>query len=331
METVLNEGRLSFDFRLAALLSSILEEKRPGLTVLRFCNFDIGHSGEIVIKKGRWICGAKLNGVRRGKESTGYEALRQLCEVTNADFCYVDKPQHLPSLTLNIELARILKHIPGLPEDQSVLQNDELILDTIFNPNATSDCLPVRPTGENFASLTDTTNTHWNEAELPLEPVIEQSFPSLDPNAIKETAQHNILVREAEEKRRAATSARANFGRAVKALTRSIRWFGATAVLFFCVVLIGAITQFGIYTFSNSSSINDKPGSQMRPAYRLRPRSLITKKPPAAKSVISHGTKGGTMTVDSAQPAATPSNVSPTPDVSPTQPGTPRRRAYQTY
>ncbi len=108
-------------------------------SALLLTDVENGRHGRIFITQSRYVSGADLqdaNGVQIG---TGYEALKTICGLVSANFKYFTAPIEYfekAELTLNIEITKILDHLPRLPADSAELQSVDSLLDRVFSTEA---------------------------------------------------------------------------------------------------------------------------------------------------------------------------------------------------
>ncbi len=125
------EGRLSFDLRLNNVLERIIELGCPGDSLLRLESTNPDFTGNLVIRDGRQIMGAKI----QGQSTQGYEALRKLIAMADGNFKYLSihaDDYKLPDLSLYLNLNYVLFLYPGLPESPSELLDHAALHDMVF-------------------------------------------------------------------------------------------------------------------------------------------------------------------------------------------------------
>ncbi len=125
------EGRLSFDLRINNVLERIIELGCPGDSILRLESNNPDFTGNVVIRDGRQILGARI----QDQSTQGYEALRKLVAMADGNFKYLSihaEDYKLPDMSLYLNLNYILFLYPGLPESPSELLDQAALRDMVF-------------------------------------------------------------------------------------------------------------------------------------------------------------------------------------------------------
>ncbi|HEY9733268.1 MAG TPA: hypothetical protein V6C89_15220 [Drouetiella sp.] len=141
-------GTLQYQLQLSEVLRRVTEGTPEPLSGLLLNDEVNGRHGTIVISQSRFVTGAELKDENYNQIATGYQALRQICQLVSAQFKYVTaKPEFFEKLelTLHIEIEQLLQCLPDLPQDLSELQDTDSLLDKVFHPEETPVVKPIEP------------------------------------------------------------------------------------------------------------------------------------------------------------------------------------------
>jgi len=140
---VIFEGRLSHELRIETVLRRVLAQGPKGVTFLRI-SCDQYH-GRLLIFDSRFIQGATI----AGSDEMGYSAARKLLAIAAGNFAFLrtgseDEVDVDPDL--NLDLEKVIKHVPALPASQSELFDEKSLLDKVFE-SGPNPILPEAPEG----------------------------------------------------------------------------------------------------------------------------------------------------------------------------------------
>jgi hypothetical protein len=130
---VLVEGRINYSLTMKDLLKRIFQMQMAGTSFIRIISSDGALTGRIFILDSTFITGAD------SKESgeVGYPVLKKLLKISEGSFAIVSMRAGDPvdgEFSMNIEIRKIFENIDNLPENPSVLFDQNALLDKVFNP-----------------------------------------------------------------------------------------------------------------------------------------------------------------------------------------------------
>lgn len=212
---VVSQGQLSYEHRLNKVLEQINELGYPGDSILKLQSQDPPFTGVIVIRDGRQVIGAKLQGY---KQKVGYEALRRLISMADGEFQYftIQRDDYsLPDTLFRLNLNYILSLYPNLPESPSELEDENAIHELVFavESNTRTDWAQVTPV-DTLLSKLDQKHTNWR----PVAALTPESTPTTD--FVSRDELLDALAREAAN-RGSTTAQQTAFQRLTKRLFRS--------------------------------------------------------------------------------------------------------------
>jgi len=130
---VLVEGRINYSLTMKDLLKRIFQMQMAGTSFIRIVSSDGALTGRIFILDSTFITGAD------SKESgeVGYPVLKKLLKIDDGSFAIVSMRAGDPvdgEFSMNIEIRKIFENIDNLPDNPSVLFDQNALLDKVFNP-----------------------------------------------------------------------------------------------------------------------------------------------------------------------------------------------------
>jgi serine/threonine protein kinase len=257
--TVLH-GQLSYEQRLNNVLEQINELGYPGDSILKLQSQDPPFSGVILIRDGRQVIGARLQG---SKQKIGYEALRRLISMADGEFQYFNikgDDYSLPDTLFRLNLNYILSLYPNLPESPADLEDENAIHELVFavESDTRTDWAQVTPV-DNLLNKLDHKNTDWR----PMSAHTPESTPTSDFVSREELL--DALAREATN--RGKTTAQQT---ALQRLFK--RLFRCTTSTAMVIVVIAAMMAMGYEIVK--TTIKNLQGSRIH----QRKRRLIRKR-----------------------------------------------------
>jgi hypothetical protein len=130
---VLVEGRINYSLTMKDLLKRIFQMQMAGTSFIRIISSDGALTGRIFILDSTFITGAD------SKESgeVGYPVLKKLLKINEGSFAIVSMRAGDPvdgEFSMNIEIRKIFENIENLPDNPSILFDQNALLDKVFNP-----------------------------------------------------------------------------------------------------------------------------------------------------------------------------------------------------
>jgi hypothetical protein len=141
---IISEGRLSYEHRIANILTTVRQQSSSGFILLSLSSQDLQADGIISIRDSRFITGAISN----TDGLTGYPALKRLLSLAVGTYTLsqLDANQLADfDQDINIDLDRIIAVVPSLPENLSELFDQASLLDKVFSKTKQNDQPPVEP------------------------------------------------------------------------------------------------------------------------------------------------------------------------------------------
>jgi serine/threonine-protein kinase len=261
---VVSEGRLSYDLRLNNVLEQINELGYPGDSILKLQSVNPPFTGVIVIRDGRQVIGARLQGY---KQKVGYEALRRLVSMADGEFKYFtiqNDEYSMPDTLFRLNLNYILALYPNLPESPSDLEDENAIHELVFavESDTRTDWSQATPV-DNLLNKIEQKDTNWR----PMSANTPESTPTAD--FVSRDELLDALAREA--------ASRGNTTAQLSAFQRlSRRLFRSTASTATVIVFLAAMLAMG-YEIARTT-IKNLTGNRThvrkrRPAKRSNHRS----------------------------------------------------------
>lgn len=261
---VVSQGRLTYDSRLNKVLEQINELGYPGDSILKLQSSQPAFTGVLVIRDGRQIIGARIQGE---KTKVGYEALRRLISMADGEFQYFTIQRedcNMPDSLFRLNLNYILSLYPNLPESPADLEDENAIHELVFavESNTRTDWSQVTPVDDILNKL-DAKDTNWRPMSTTGEQTPASDFVSRDELL-------DALAREAAN--RGNTTAQLS---TFQKLTRKL--FKSTAGLVSVVIFLTAMLAMG-YEIAKST-IKSLSGNRTRVRKR-RPAKHIERHSP---------------------------------------------------
>ncbi len=141
---IISEGTLSYEHRIANILTTVRQQSSSGLILLGLSSLDLQTDGIISIRDSRFITGAISN----TDGLTGYSALKRLLSLAVGTYTLsqLDANQLADfDQDINIDLDRVIAVVPSLPENLSELFDQASLLDKVFSKTKQNDLPPVEP------------------------------------------------------------------------------------------------------------------------------------------------------------------------------------------
>jgi hypothetical protein len=259
------DGQLSYEVRLNTVLERINELGYPGDSILRLQSRNPAFTGLIVIRDGRKVIGARMQGERN---AIGYEALRKLLSIADGEYHYftIERDDYsLPDSSFMLNLKYILSLYPNLPESPLELSDQSAIIDLVFavESNTRDDWPEITPV-EDFLNQLDNRDDRWRP---------------MGALAIAEPPQKEFVNRESllealaeESEKRTKTSAEQRT--LAKLLKKHLR---RSAPVLMIIVFISAMVAMGSEIFK--STVKGMSSSKVqirkrRQGKRVRQRSM---------------------------------------------------------
>ena len=135
---VIFEGYLSRSWGMQDVLKSVLAVENQPYGVLRISSPSLNMNGRLAIAGGKFIIGALIT----DRSESGYDAVRALLQIRDGNFAYLDTADQRPDdfdEKLYLSIAKLLSHLPDLPETPADLFDEKSLLDKVFGAD---DALP---------------------------------------------------------------------------------------------------------------------------------------------------------------------------------------------
>lgn len=278
---IVSQGHLSYEQRLNSVLEQINELGYPGDSILKLQSQEPPFTGVIVIRDGRQVIGARLQGL---KQKVGYEALRRLISMADGEFQYFTikrEDYSLPDTLFRLNLNYILSLYPNLPESPADLEDENAIHELVFAVESTTrtDWGQVTPV-DNLLNKLDQKDTDWR----PMSSHTPESTPSAD--FVSRDELLDALAKEAAN-RGNTTAQQTVLQRLAKRLFRS------TASTMMVVVFLAAMMTMGYEIVK--TTIKNLSGNRIH----QRKRRLLKKSPkPQTSQPVESSNKVSVDSVD---------------------------------
>jgi hypothetical protein len=266
---------------LNSVLEQINELGYPGDSILKLQSQEPPFTGVIVIRDGRQVIGARLQGL---KQKVGYEALRRLISMADGEFQYFTikrEDYSLPDTLFRLNLNYILSLYPNLPESPADLEDENAIHELVFAVESTTrtDWGQVTPV-DNLLNKLDQKDTDWR----PMSSHTPESTPSAD--FVSRDELLDALAKEAAN-RGNTTAQQTVLQRLAKRLFRS------TASTMMVIVFLAAMMTMGYEIVK--TTIKNLSGNRIH----QRKRRLLKKSPkPQTSQPVESSNKVSVDSVD---------------------------------
>lgn len=142
---VVFEGSLSKSWGMKDVLQAILAVPNVPFGLLRVSSTCASLQGKILISNSSHIVGASSS---FKTDRDAYDALRSILELKDGTFAYLDYLSDLNDpiemdRSLYISISHVLDTIPQLPDDSSLVFDQQGLLDSIFGPAAEQTSMPA--------------------------------------------------------------------------------------------------------------------------------------------------------------------------------------------